>query len=101
MDNRGEVGNTFCYEFNGNDKSDVYRFNRQKRNVPLGATFRESMERTLDVCGGFCGNLVGGLDVLDGEALTAVANDAKGVGKSDASAILSFGNTDDMCEECK
>ena len=81
--------------------SDAYYYNKQKRGIPTGAAFRESEETTLEVCQDHCFNLVGGLDVLDGQALTAVINDPHGVGPSEWSAILSFGDTDDMCESCK
>ncbi len=44
---------------------------------------------------------MGGLHVLDGEALDAIVNDPKGVGPDEWSRILSWGDTDDMCETCK
>ncbi|KAL6717033.1 hypothetical protein ACLMJK_004947 [Lecanora helva] len=101
IDNRGERGNTFCYEFNGGGEKDSYRFNNQKRGLPHGATWRMAEIETLGVCDAFCRQKVSGLIVLDGEALTAVANEPRGVGPSAWSAILSFGETDDMCMSCR
>ena len=81
--------------------SDTYRFNKQKRGIPRGAAFRESQKQTLEICNERCQGLGGGLVMLDGMALTAVVNDPHGVGPSEWSAVLSFGDTDDMCETCK
>ena len=38
--------------------------------------------------------------MLDGEAFTAVITDPYGIGPAEWCSILSFGDTDDMCERC-
>lgn len=81
--------------------SDYYYFNEQKRGLPWSTSYRASEEELSGVCGEKCKDIVGGLDVLGGEALESVVADKKGVGPSEWSAVLSFGDTDDMCETCK
>ena len=92
---------TFCYELRGGGAQDVYRFNTQKRHVPFEVAWRESEKETMGVCQGFCRHKVGGLNMLDGEALTAISRLSDGVGPQEWSAIQSYGDTDDMCKGCK
>jgi len=102
IDNRGEIGNTFCYEFNnGGYRDDMYYYNKQKRGLKKGPAWRESEKETLSVCGELCGRLEEKMVVLDGEAVTAVVGQAHGAGAPEWSQILSFGDTDDMCERCE
>lgn len=100
-DDKGNTKGTFCYEFNGATTSDYYYFNKQKRGIPIGGVWREGAERTLEICEDRCMHDVGRLHVLDGEALDAIVDDPKGVGPGEWSRMLSWGDTDDMCETCE
>lgn len=92
----------FCYEFDGGVDRDFYYFNKQKRGIPpVRGAWKESAERTLEICEDVCMSRVGGLHVLDREALEKVVDDKVGLATSEWSEIASYGNTDDMCEGCK
>lgn len=101
LDNTGRNNGAFCYEFNGDTQSDLYYFNKQKRGIPWGGVWRESEKRMLEFCEDRCMHTVGRMHVLDGGALDAIVDDKKGVGPSEWSRILSWRDTDDMCETCK
>lgn len=96
-----EAGHKFCYKLNGGTWDD-FRFDGQKRGVPLYPDVDEGVETVERVCGDMCREKVGGLDMLKDEAWRKVMADPLGLGgrRLRWSHVASYMDIDDMCDNC-